>query len=94
MQVDAKDLLARNNYSLYACYTGDFQTCEREGREVRKLNPTSEDGFLLIGYAQLGQGLLTEAAQTYQELQKLSTHGASLAASQAACLAFDAFRAQ
>jgi tetratricopeptide (TPR) repeat protein len=81
VQVDPKDLLARNNYSLYACYTGDFQTCEREGREVRKLNPSSEDGFLLVGYAQLGQGQLTEAAKTYQELQKLSPHGASLAAS-------------
>jgi tetratricopeptide (TPR) repeat protein len=87
VQLDPKDLLARNNYSLYACYTGDFQVCEQEGREVRKLNPSSEDGFLLVGYAQLGQGQLTEATQTYQELRKLSPHGASLAASALANIA-------
>ena len=87
VEIAPKDLLARNNYSLYACYTGDFQTCEREGREVRKLNPTSEDGFLLLGYAQIGQGQLDKAAQTYQELQKLGPRGASLAASALANIA-------
>jgi tetratricopeptide (TPR) repeat protein len=87
VELAPKDLMARNNYSLYACYTGDFQTCEREGREVRKLNPSSEDGFLLLGYAQIGQGQLTEATETYQELQKLSPRGASLAASALANIA-------
>jgi len=87
VEIAPKDLLARNNYSLYACYTGDFQTCEREGREVRKLNPTSEDGYLLLGYAQIGQGRLDQAAQTYHELQKLGPRGASLAASALANIA-------
>ncbi|HET8965838.1 MAG TPA: protein kinase [Candidatus Acidoferrum sp.] len=87
VEIAPKDLLARNNYSLYACYTGDFQTCEREGREVRKLNPSSEDGFLLLGYAQIGQGQLDQAAQTYQGLQKLGPRGASLAASALANIA-------
>jgi serine/threonine protein kinase/tetratricopeptide (TPR) repeat protein len=87
VEIAPKDLLARNNYSLYACYTGDFQTCEREGREVRKLNPSSEDGFLLVGYSQIGQGQLDQATQTYQELQKLGPRGASLAASALANMA-------
>ena len=87
VELAPKDLLARNNYSLYSCYIGDFQTCEREGREVRKLNPSSEDGFLLVGYAQLGQGQLPQAAETYQELQKLGARGASLAAAALANLA-------
>ena len=80
-QLAPKDLMARNNYSLYACYTGDFETCAREAREVRKLNPSFEEGLLLVAYAQLGQGQLTQAAETYQELQKLGTRGESLAAS-------------
>ena len=87
VEIAPKDLLARNNYSLYACYTGDFQTCEREGREVRKLNPSSEDGFLLVGYSQIGQGQLERATETYQELQKLGPRGASLAASALANIA-------
>jgi serine/threonine protein kinase/tetratricopeptide (TPR) repeat protein len=87
VEIAPKDLLARNNYSLYACYTGDFQTCEREGREVRKLNPSSEDGFLLLGYSQIGQGQLDKATETYQELQKLGPRGVSLAASALANIA-------
>jgi len=87
VQIAPKDLLARNNYALYSCFAGDFQTCEREGREVQKLNPTDEDGYLLLGSAQLGQGQLAQAAETYQVLQKLSARGASLAASDLANLA-------
>lgn len=87
VEIAPKDLLARNNYSLYACYTGDFQTCEREAREFRALNPSSEDGFLLLGYAETGQGQLSQAGDTYRELQKLSPHGASLAASALANIA-------
>jgi serine/threonine protein kinase/tetratricopeptide (TPR) repeat protein len=86
-EIAPKDLMARNNYSLYACYNGDFETCEREGREVRKLNPSSEDGYLLLGYAQLGRGQLPQATETYQELQKLGPRGASLAASALANIA-------
>jgi tetratricopeptide (TPR) repeat protein/predicted Ser/Thr protein kinase len=87
VELAPKDVMARNNYSLYSCYMGDFQTCEREGREVRRLNPSSEDGFLLSGYAQLGQGLLPQATDTYQELQKLGPRGSSLAASALANIA-------
>jgi len=76
-----KDLIARNNFALYACYAADFQTCEREAHEIQKQNATDEDGYLLVGYAQVGQGQLERATQTYQELQKLSPRGASLGAS-------------
>jgi Flp pilus assembly protein TadD/predicted Ser/Thr protein kinase len=81
------NLLARINYSLYACYTADFLTCEREGREVRKLNPSYEQGYLVQAYAQLGQGQLPQASETYQELHKLGERGASLAAAGLANLA-------
>ena len=87
VQIAPKDMLARNNLSLYACFAGDFQTCEHEGREVRKLNPSDEDGYLLVAHAQLAQGQLSPAAQTYQELEKLSPRGASLASSGLANLA-------
>jgi eukaryotic-like serine/threonine-protein kinase len=87
VEVAPKDLIARTNFSLYACYAGDFQTCEREAREVQKLNPSDEDGYLVLAYAQLGQGQLSQVTETYQELQKLGTRGASLAASGLANLA-------
>jgi len=87
VQIAPKDLLARNNLSLYACFAGDFQTCEHEGREVQRLNPSDEDGYLLLAHSQLGQGQVSQAAESYQELQKLSARGASLAASGLANLA-------
>jgi len=87
VQIAPKDLLARNNLSLYACFAGDFPACEREGREVQRLNPSDEDGYLLVAHSQLAQGQLPPAAQTYQQLDKLSPRGASLASSGLANLA-------
>lgn len=87
VELAPKDLLARNNYSLYACYTGDFQTCEREAYEVRRLNASSEEGFLLLAHAQTGRSQFPQAAKTYQELKKLGTRGKSLSASGLADLA-------
>jgi serine/threonine protein kinase/tetratricopeptide (TPR) repeat protein len=87
VQLAPKDLMARINFSQDSCYAGDFQTCEREGREVQKLNPAYEEGFLALAYAQMGQGQLAKATETYQELQKLGPRGASLAASGLANLA-------
>jgi serine/threonine protein kinase/Flp pilus assembly protein TadD len=87
VEIAPKDSIARNNFALYACYTGDFQTCEREAREMRRLNPSDEDGFQILAYAQLGQGHLDQATQTYQQLQKLSERGAFFANSGLADLA-------
>jgi tetratricopeptide (TPR) repeat protein len=87
VELAPKDLMARINFSLDACYAGDFQTCEREAREVRILNPSYEEGYLVLAYAQLGQGQLPQATETYQELHKLDARGASLAASGLANLA-------
>jgi tetratricopeptide (TPR) repeat protein len=80
VQIAPKDLMARMNFSLYACYSGDFQTCEREGREAQRLNPLLEECYLVLAYAQLGQDQLPQAAEVYQKLQKVSERGASLAA--------------
>jgi len=87
VEIAPKDLPARNNYALYACFAGDFQTCEREGREVQRLNPSDEDGYLLVANAQMGQGQLQQASGTYHELEKLGPRGAALAASGLANLA-------
>src|SRR5262249_1030645 len=71
----------------YSCYANDFKSCERGGREVLQLNPQYEEAFLVVAYAQLGQGQLTQATDTYQKLEKVSSWGASLAASGLANLA-------
>jgi tetratricopeptide (TPR) repeat protein/predicted Ser/Thr protein kinase len=87
LQISPKDMLARMNLSLYACYAGDFATSEREARQVLQLNPAFEQAVLVVAYSQLGQGQLQRATDTYLELQKMSARGASLAASGLANLA-------
>jgi tetratricopeptide (TPR) repeat protein/predicted Ser/Thr protein kinase len=81
LQLAPKNVMARMNFSLFACYAGDFQSCERGAREVLQLNPAYEETFLVLAYAQLGQNQLPQAKETYQKLEKVSVWGASMAAS-------------
>jgi serine/threonine protein kinase/tetratricopeptide (TPR) repeat protein len=81
LEVTPNDVLARMNFALYACYATDFKSCESGAKEVLKLNPRYEEAFLVLAYSQLGQGLLAQASDAYQKLEKISPWGASLAAS-------------
>src|SRR5258708_25811633 len=81
LEIAPNNILARMNFALYACYASDFKSCESGAKEVLKLNPKYEEGFLVLAYSQLGQGLLPQASDAYQKLEELSTYGASLAAS-------------
>jgi tetratricopeptide (TPR) repeat protein len=81
LKIAPNNIMARMNASLYSCYANDFESCGRGGREVLQLNPAYEHAFLVVAYAQLGQGQLSQAAAQYQQLEKVSPRGASLAAS-------------
>ncbi|HET7207600.1 MAG TPA: protein kinase [Terriglobales bacterium] len=78
LQTAPKDVMTRMNFALYSCYATDFPSCEREAHAVLQLNPAYEEGFLALGYAQVGQNELPQAAETYQKLQKVSPWGESL----------------
>jgi tetratricopeptide (TPR) repeat protein len=67
----------RLNIALYASYGSDFQTGEKEARALQEIDPSYLKGFIALAFAQLGQGQLTQAAETYQKLEKLSPVGAS-----------------
>jgi tetratricopeptide (TPR) repeat protein len=81
LEITPNDVLARMNFALYACYATDFKACESGANDVLKLNPKYEEAFLVLAYSQLGQGLLPQASDAYQKLEKISPWGASLAAS-------------
>jgi eukaryotic-like serine/threonine-protein kinase len=80
VEIAPKSAMQRMNYALYASYSGDFQTGEREARNVLQINPAYEKGYLTLADAQMGAGKPTEAAETYNALSKISKLGASLAA--------------
>src|SRR5713101_6578268 len=82
-----KRALYQFNLALYRSYAGDFKTAEREVRAAQQLNPSYEKGYLTLAYSQLGQGQLSQAAETYGKLAAAGPTGASLAASGLADLA-------
>jgi len=74
------NLLAHVNVAMFLSYAGDFQGGEREAREIQRLYPTTEDGYQALAFAQLGQGQLPQAEETYSKLEKLSPHAVSVSA--------------
>ena len=70
-----KRSLYRVNLSLYASYGGNYRLAEEEARKALEMK--SRWGWLTLAFAQLGQGQVSEAMQSYQELAKVDEFGAS-----------------
>ena len=71
-------VLYHENLALYADYAGDFEAGEREARALKE---PSMFGLLALVFAQLGQGQLPQATETYQQMGKIDAQGASYMAS-------------
>jgi tetratricopeptide (TPR) repeat protein len=84
LQIFPNHPVFRGNLAVYSAYAGNFAVAEREARTVQ---PASDLALLAVGFAQLGQGLLPEATQTFEKLAALGTRGKSWSASALADLA-------
>jgi serine/threonine protein kinase/tetratricopeptide (TPR) repeat protein len=80
LQITPKDVMARMNFALYACYGGDFQACGQEAAHVTQVNPSYEEAYLVQAYSELGENDPSRAVETYQKMQKLGGLSASIAA--------------
>jgi tetratricopeptide (TPR) repeat protein len=87
VEIVPKGAAQRLNLSFISSVSGDFPSGEREARAALQLNPSSEQGYLALAEAQLGQGQLRPAMESYRELEKASALGASMAAAGQADLA-------
>ena len=67
--------LYRTNLALYSNYSGDFQGGEQEARAMKE---PGMYGLLALAFAQMGQGQIAQAMETYQTLGKLTRRGRSL----------------
>jgi tetratricopeptide (TPR) repeat protein len=72
-----KRLIYRWNTSMYASYGSDFQMGEREARALQELDSTSPLGLSALAFAQLGQGQVQPATETYRKLESLGKVSAS-----------------
>jgi len=77
----------RLNLSFFSSFGGDFQSGEREARAGLQINPSLELGYINLAEAQMGQGKMSEAVESYRKLEKVSGKGASMAATGLADLA-------
>ena len=67
--------LYRINLALYSSYSGDFQAGEQE---VRAMKEPSMFSLRALVFAQIGQGQLQQATDTYQTLGKIDALGRSV----------------
>ena len=81
-----KGAVQRVVLSFDSSYAGDFNAGEREAQTALNLHPSSQ-AYLALAEAQLGLGQISQAAETYQKMDKMDALGASLASSGLADLA-------
>ena len=81
VEITPKSAFQRRQLALMAAYASDSQTAERESRTALQLNPSYEDAYLTLAYAEIMQGQVSQAADTYRQLGKISSLGRSYAAS-------------
>ena len=74
VRILSKPVLFRGNLAIYSAYAGDFPGAEEVARSLEQPTDLST---LALAFAQLGQGQLAEASNTYQQLATLSPRGRS-----------------
>jgi tetratricopeptide (TPR) repeat protein/tRNA A-37 threonylcarbamoyl transferase component Bud32 len=70
--------LYRVNLASFANFSSDFQTAEQEARTIKD---PDVNALMALAFAQVGQGQLSQAMETYQSVAKISDFGASLGTS-------------
>ncbi len=68
-------------------FASDFATSETEARKAIELSPNAAQAYLVLAEAQLGQGKLPDATDTYHHLETFGAAGVSTAADGLADLA-------
>jgi Tfp pilus assembly protein PilF/predicted Ser/Thr protein kinase len=69
----------RLNLSFISSFDGDFAAGEREARAGLVLNPSSVQGYLVLAEAQVGEGQIDNATESYRRLADLGPAAASMA---------------
>ncbi|RXH58098.1 serine/threonine-protein kinase [Granulicella sibirica] len=77
----------RLNLAFISAFAGDFATSEKEARAALDISPTASQGYLVLAEAQLGNGQVKEAIDSYHQLAKSGKLGASTSADGLADLA-------
>ena len=87
VQIVPKGVASRLNLAFISAFAGDFAGSEKEARTALSLNPKAAQGYLVLAEAQLGQGQLDNASQSYHQFATFGPEAASMATAGLADLA-------
>jgi tetratricopeptide (TPR) repeat protein len=87
VEIVPKGVGQRLNLAFISSFAGDFAASETEARTALVISPTAAQGFLVLAEAQIGQGEIDKAAETYHQLEKFDALSASTATAGLADLA-------
>ena len=78
-QLHPKSATVLANLSLFSSYGGKFEDGEQDARKLRQMAPSFDIADIALAFAQIGQGQLSQAAETYHALEKVGPRGKSKA---------------
>jgi tetratricopeptide (TPR) repeat protein len=79
VEIVPKGVGQRLNLAFISSFAGDFAAGEKEARAALEISPSAEQGYLTLAEAQLGQGQLEKAAESYHQLERFGSLGISTA---------------
>jgi eukaryotic-like serine/threonine-protein kinase len=69
----------RLNLAFISSFAGDFAASEKEARAALEISPSAAQGYLVLAEAQLGEGQIDKAADSYHQLERFGAVGVSTA---------------
>jgi serine/threonine protein kinase/tetratricopeptide (TPR) repeat protein len=81
VKIVPKGVGQRLNLAFVSAFAGDFVRSEKEARTALSLNPSAAQGYLVLAEAQLGQGQIDQAAESYHKLETFGPGATSTATS-------------
>ena len=67
------------NLAFISAFAGDFVASETDARTALEISPSAAQGYLVLAEAQLGQGEIDKAAESYHQLERFGAPGISTA---------------
>jgi eukaryotic-like serine/threonine-protein kinase len=79
VEIVPKGVGPRLNLAFISAFAGDFAGSEREARTALSINPKAAQGYLVLAEAQMGQGQIDNASQSYHQLESFGPNATSTA---------------